>query len=272
MKIRLTWSTTNDYLLFDAINEQLALWFIQTSQRLGNQYSTADMVTDIPHRAQDTIKLIDEITTDIERVNKFLVSMKQQPVLLPTDWYDQTQLNALHKNWARTRYEWPKLSSMLYKIDPALFDSYHRMNCHIHLIENSFEYHFRDPSHWRVDNPFKDIAYQWEHCHLAVKYPGHGREAFEKFRNLDDNTEDMELDNCNWDNIDPALTVNLTRPYTINPPEEFLAWCRDKNLMPHTNTIPLGNLVNWRSELTNARVLFTKNIRIPENYFSLTAD
>ena len=270
MKIKLCWSNTNDCLLFDAFNEQLALWFIETSQQLGNNYSTADMVTDIPKRSQDTSKLINEISNDIDRVNKFLVSMKQQPVPKPTNWCDQAQLNALHKNWARTRYEWPKLSAMLYKIDPTLFDSYHRMNCHIHLIEDSFNYHFRDPTHWRVDNPFKDTAYSWEHCHLAIRYPGHGREAFEKFKNLDDNIEDMELDNCNWDNIDPALTVSLTRPYTITPPGEFLAWCQDKNLKPHTSTIPLGNLFNWQTELTDARSMFMKNLQVPGNYFSLT--
>ena len=270
MKIKLHWSKTNDYLLFDAINEQLVLWFVETSQQLGNNYSLANMVTDLPHRAENTTTLIKEISNDIDRVNEFLVSMKQLPVSKPTDWYDQTQLNILHKNWAHTRYTWPKLSSMLYKIDPTLFDSYHRMNCHIHLIENSFEYQFRDPTHWRVDNPYKDTAYEWAHCHLALKYPGHGREAFEKFRNLDDNLEDIELDNCNWDNIDPAITVSLTRPYSITPPAEFLTWGQDQILIPHTNTIPLGNLVNWRTELINARHVFTDNIGILENYFSLS--
>jgi hypothetical protein len=266
MKLKLLWTSTNDHLFFDVINEELTTWFINTTQQLGNQYSPGNMVTDDARRAHDTNKFVDELSNDVDRVNKFLISMKQPPVAKPNNWCDQQQLNALHKGWAQTRFDWPKLSSMLYKIDTTLFDSYHRMNCHIHVIETSFRYAFRDPTHWRVDNPFKDVPYDWEECHLSLKYPGHGREAFEKFKTCDDDDSDL----CNWDNIDGALTINLTRPYKITPPAEFLEWCKFKNLVPHTDTIPLGNLVDWATNLTNARGIFLKNMKIPGNYFSLS--
>jgi hypothetical protein len=269
MKIKLLWSNTGDHLLFDAINKDLAAWFIETSQQLGNNYSVANMVTDVPWRSQDTVKLIEEITYDIDRVNKFLVSMNQVPVNSPRNWNDQKQLNQLHKDWATTRFKWPKLTELLYKIDPSLFDSYHRMNCHIHLIEQSLLYDFRDPTHWRVTNPFKDVAYGWEACHLAISYPGHGRNAFEKFQNLDDDPANIEVDNVNWDNVDASLEVYLRRPYKITPPAEFLSWCDLNQLVPHTDNIPLGNITDWPNNLTNARELFMKNNKIADNPFSL---
>jgi hypothetical protein len=272
MKIKLCWSLTGDYLLFNVINKDIAEWFIDTSQQLGNNYLIGDMVTDLPHRHQDTEKLIKEISDDVDKINNFIVkTIKQSPINKPTDWCNQIQLNALHKDWASTRQKWPKLTELLYKIDPTLFDSYHRMNCHIHLIEHSFEYVFRDSSHWRVDNPFNKNVYDWEECHLSIKYPGHGRHAFEKFENLDEDLENIETDNVNWDNIDPAINIKLRRPYKLTPPPEFLSWCEANHLLPHTSNIPLGNLVDWHSDLTNARHLFIKNNKIPKNYFSLNA-
>lgn len=271
MRIKLLWAVTNDELMFDAHHPDLVEWFVTTSQQLGNNYSVSDMATDVPRRSRNNEQLIKEIDNDIDRVNEFIVrTMKQPPVDKPTNWCEQTQLNKLHKNWAVTRKKWPTLDKLLYKIDPSLFDSYHRMNCHIHLIENSFLYHFRDPRHWRVDNPFKDTTYEWEECHMALFYPGHGRTAFEKFKNLDEDLENFEIDNVNWNNVDPSININLVRPYKKQPPTEFLSWCNKYNVIPHNEFLPLGNLVDWRNNLTNARQLFMKNIKIPNNNFSLT--
>lgn len=269
MQIELVWKKTQDRLLFDVINLDLTSWFVDISQRLGNCYGIADQKTDQPKRQQDTEKLILEITNDITQVNKFFVSMRQPEIALPNNWCDQTQLNHLHKKWAQTRKVWPQLPNMLYKLDKLLYDNYQEMNCHIHLIEDSFSYKFRDASNWRVNNVFKNNTYEWQVCHLAIAYPGHGRNAFEKFQNIDDELEDIEIDNCNWDNVDAFVSVNLGRPYQLTPPTEFLAWCQDKKLVPHTHTLPLANLSDWRNTLTLARTVFMNNIKIPNNYFSL---
>jgi len=269
MQIELVWNKTQDRLLFDVINLDLAEWFVDTSQRLGNCYAVADQKTDQPKRTHNTEKLILEITHDIDQVNKFFASMRQPAISIPNNWCDQSQLNRLHKDWAHTRKAWPRLPNMLYKLDQLLFDSYQEMNCHIHLIENSFCYEFRDASHWRVDNVFRDHRYDWEACHLAIAYPGHGRSAFEKFENLDDDLEDIEIDNCNWDNVDAFVSVDLGRPYKLTPPPEFLEWCQERNLVPHTHTLPLANLADWRNTLTQSRTMFMNNTKIPNNYFSL---
>jgi hypothetical protein len=269
MKIQLTWALTNDMLLFDVINQDLATWFVQTSQQLGNQYGPGDQVIDAILKKSNTNKLIREEIDYIETVNKQLSLLKMPVFDLPSNWYDQRQLNKLHKDWAETRQKWPKLSDLFYKIDKKLFEAYQEMNCHIHLIEDSFFYRFRDPTQWRVDNPFKDSIYDWEVSHLYIIYPGHGREAFEKFRNMD-TCDDIYRDNVNWDNIDSAVEIKLVRPYKETPPQEFLDWCKEKKLTPHTKTLPLANLANWENDLTMARQITTENIKIPNNNFSLT--
>jgi hypothetical protein len=268
MEIKLTWKSTGDILLFNAINCDLAYWFVQTSHQLGNCFKTGDQVIDTIRKSLDTNNLIQEEIAYIETVNKQLSQLKMPIFNLPSNWYDQRQLNKLHKDWGETRLKWPKLTELFYKIDKKIFEAYQEMNCHIHLIEDSFLYRFRDPSHWRVDNPFKDNSYNWETCHLYINYPGHGRQAFEKFQNMD-TYEDIYRDNVNWDNVDSYVGIKLVRPYKETPPKEFLDWCKEKKLIPHNGKLPLGNLVDWEHNLTRAKQIMAENVIIKDNYFSL---
>lgn len=268
MYLKLSWQKTGDHLLFDVINPDLAEWFVQTSQRLGNQYSTADMVIDTLLAANSTQKLIQEEIAYIEHVNSKLQSLRMPVFEMPNNWYDQKQLNRLHKDWGETREKWPKLTEMFYKIDKKLFEAYQEMNCHIHLIENSFSYRFRDPRHWRQFNPFKNVSYDWEVSHLYIIYPGHGRFAYEKFANMDI-YDDFDRDDVNWNNIDAFIGINLVRPHKLTPPKEFLDWCAEKNLVPHAWNLPLANLVDWQADLARARQIMTENVTIQDNYFSL---
>lgn len=265
-QIKLSFQETGDSLFFDIINLELAHWFVQTSQRLGNRYSLGDQVVDEITRSNRP--LIDEEIDYVNLVNQQLEKLKIPTFELPTDWHDQKQLNKLHKDWGETRIKWPKLTKLFYKLDPRLFQAYQEMNCHIHFIENSFRWTFRDPTHWRESNPFKDVFYEWQVCHLYIMYPGHGREAFEKFRNMD-TYDDIYRDNVNWDNIDSALGINLVRPFKMTPPEEFLVWCQEKNLVPHREYTPLANLTDWEKNITMARQIIAKNVKIKNNYFCL---
>ena len=269
MKITATWHKTNDQILFDSVNDELCQWFVQVCQSKNTKFFIADMITDVPLKARPSLQLIEEISEAIDVVNAFMKKLRLQEFAKPTDWFDQYQLNRLHKDWARSRTEIPNLPVLMYKTDKALFDAYNQTNCHIHLIENSFHYDFRDnDNHWRMDNPFKDVFVDWQICNLSIPYPGHGREAFEKFRNFDQEVNVDDL--CNWDNIDSYVQINLVRPYQTTPPAEFLTWCQEKQLVPHTHTMPLANLSDWQNNLTQSRGVVTKNINIEDNYFTLT--
>lgn len=269
MQLKLVWNDTEDSLIFDVVNEQLTQWFVQTSNTLGsNEYTVGTQIVDELSKPLDTEKLIQEEIDYITKVNVYLRRLKMPEFIFPTSWYSQSELNRLHKDWAEHRLKWPKMSEVFYKIDPELFGAYQEMNCHIHFIEKSFRYKFRDEKYWRTDNPFKKQSYQWAVSNLYLTYPGHGRFAFEKFENLDTDN-DMWRDDCNWDNIDPFLEMNLVRPYNTNPPTEFLEWCKANNLVPHGSSIPLANLHDWKNTLTQARQVATKNVKIPNNSFSL---
>jgi hypothetical protein len=269
MKIKLKWHQTSDELLFDIINQDIAVWFVEQCQQLGeNKYSLGNQAVDMLSQSSNTEKLIKKQKECIAKVNQTLALLKMPLFKEPENYYDQHQLNHLHKDWAVTRKQWPKLPELFYKMDPELFDAYQGINGHIHFIERSFKYKFRDPGNWRAQNPFKSNFYDWESSHLYISYPGSGRCAIEKFQCMDTG-EDMERDNNNWDNVDAFIGMQLNRPYKMSPPPEFLAWCQEKNLVPSNNNIPLANLTNWKENLTNARQIVAKNVTIQNNYFSL---
>lgn len=269
MRLKLTWKATQDELLFDVINNDVVSWFVEKSNTHGkNRYESGDQVIDDLVKPQDTEILIKQEIEYVNTVNEILTKLKLPKFALPTNWFDQSQLNKLHKDWAETRIQQPRLTELLYKIDKRYYEAYQEMNCHIHLIERSFQYRFRDTTHWRIDNPFKDKFYEWNTCHLYLEYPGHGRNAYEKFQWIDDG-QDIERDTNNWDNIDSFLGMNLVRPYKVEPPQEFLEWCKQQNLVPHGYTLPLANLCDWRNQLDKARNIVTKNVKIADNYFLL---
>jgi hypothetical protein len=268
MKLKIIWQATGDELLFDITNKEFVKWFVEISQQRGNRYSVGDQIIDQISAPKNTQSLIDEEIKYIDTVNTALASLKMPIFAKPDNWYDQRQLNTLHKEWSKTKLKWPRLTELLYKLDKKLFEAYQEMNCHIHLIESSFVYSFRDQTNWRVPNPFKDQYFPWESSNLYVKYPGHGRFAFEKFVNLDV-YDDILDDDCNWDNVDAYIGMNFRRPYQKTPTTEFLNWCKEKNLVPFDGTISLGNLADWEHSLTTARQVNEKNVNITDNYFSL---
>jgi len=69
-RIKLSFQQTGDTLFFDIINLELAHWFVQTSQRLGNRYSLGDQVVDEIQRSDRP--LIDEEITYVNLVNQQL--------------------------------------------------------------------------------------------------------------------------------------------------------------------------------------------------------
>jgi len=269
MRLKLTWNKTNDSILFDAHHEKFTTWFVETSQEKGNRYKSGGQLVDEFFFPRNTQQFIQEEIEYIDTVNEILGKLKLPLFQKPENWYDQRQLNTLHKAWADTRAKIPKLSDLLFKIDNKYFQAYQEMNCHIHLIEQSFNYAFRDSTNWRVDNPFKRDLFTWQVSNLYVEYPGHGRFAFEKFQNLDI-YQDIWEDDCNWDNIDAFVGINLRRPYQATPPAEFLEWSQQKNLVPLPGSLSLGNLCDWEKNLTLARQTLEENVIINDNYFSLS--
>lgn len=269
MQFLISFTQSDDVVLFDSINPALVEWFIESSKQNGNTYSLGDQEIDKLNRSNDTDLLIQQEIDYINKVNSILKISKMPQLAMPDNWHNQQQLNRLHKDWANTRIKWPKLTELIYKkFGKDSFTAYQEMNCHIHLIENSYKYVFRDSTNWRLDNPFKNQFFNWHECNIYIKYPGHGREAFEQFTNLDIG-KDMFDGMVNWDNIDALIGVNLKRPYEQSVPVEFSIWCKNHNIVAHRGTLPLGNLTDWENNLTKARQVFNKNVKIPGNCFKL---
>jgi hypothetical protein len=265
MKLRLTWTKTGDYFDIVAANFELAEWYVDASRRQDNRLETN-------HYAEEpkssTVEILTQsIKNNIDYVNVFFKKLKIQ--LLPTslNLFDQNNINQIHKEWVYINQIHEKIDILFYKIDPKLFDTFHTINRQLHLLEQSFCYHFRGVNTWREPNPFSNQIFDIGVHNVTLLYCDHGRNAWEKFVVGELNPNDHEL--SQWKTIGSNVSIKLIKPYVQSFPTEFVEYCANHNIKPVSNQLPLGNLADI-SQLTQARMVMNNNLTQQDNYLIIT--
>lgn len=264
MKYCLVWQATGDEFLVDSIDEELSQWYAEQAIRNNSKYAKSMFQTDF--ETNDILQLIEDSNKDLDTINAILVKCKL-PLLIKPNWFNQWELNKLHKQWVGIQLSNLKFDSMLYKIDPELFNAYSRINRRLHQIENSFKFHLRDINLWRTKNPFEGKTYPTGVFNVSIAYTDHGRNSMEKFINFDEDPNDEELGS--WKTIGGSLVINLVKPYEKPYPQEFLNYCKQHSIPVQDMFVPFGNLVDCRNNLTTVREIMTRNYYIPDNYMSI---
>ena len=254
MNFKLYWTKTGDEFEATAINNGLTQWFIDQCQ---GQFT---VVNDPGTSAVETI------ITDIQRVNAALTKLHLPLIELPANTLDQNKINQVHKQWVGIHRTHPNLDTLLYKIDPTLFDSFHATNNKVHEIERSFNYALRTTDFKKHINPFHEQDFAPGVFNISLIYSDFGRNSWEKFVNGDNTPNDAEL--SQWEYIGEYINIELVRPYTITWPTEFVTWCQQHNIKPVFNKLPLGNIEE--TQLTQAREIMERNFRQSDNYLRIT--
>jgi hypothetical protein len=66
------------------------------------------------------------------------------------------------------------------------------------------------------------------------------------------------------------VQINPARPYKLGAPIDFILWCQEHNIVPHNVNLPIGNLVDWKNNLTKARSILRVNREQKDNYFNFS--
>jgi hypothetical protein len=254
MKFKLYWTETGDEFEATAIDDELTAWFID---QCPGQFK---VVNDPSTTAAKTI------IADVQRVNQALAKLHLPPIVPPTNTLDQGELNRVHKQWVGIHRTHPNLDTLLYKIDPTLFDSFHSTNNKVHEIERSFNYALRTTDFKKHLNPFKEQEFHPGVFNISLIYSDFGRNSWEKFVNGDNTPNDAEL--SQWEYIGEYVNIELVRPYTITWPVKFTNWCQQHSIKPVFNKLPLGNIEE--SQLTHAREVMERNFLRLNNYLHIT--
>lgn len=261
MTYRLTWTKTGDYFDVNPIDSELSAWFVEQCKLHESGFKTNVFSTD--RQTSTATQLIEQTATDLMSVNTLLAKFKL-PLLEIENWFDQTQLNQLHKDWIMLLRDNSNIEHAMFNIDEQVFDAFHRINRQVHSLESMFVYEMRCPSLWREPNPFIDRLFDTGVFNVSILYVDHGRNAKEKFVNFDDEPNDHEL--SPWRNIGANIEINLARPYFTQQPKAFLEYCAKHGIAAQDDRLPFGNLVDCKSNLANARQVMNRNHILADNY------
>lgn len=261
---RFSWTQTGDSFDVEPVHEDLSSWFVEQCDIHGNEFSTG--VYDTDYVTQSVEHTIERAKQALHSTNTVLQKFKF-PTLNEPDWYDQQQLNSLHKSWINTMQVNPGLETVLFHMNRDAFDKFHELNRLIHVIENSFRYELRNSLAWRLPNPFPAEQFDTGVFNVSILYVDHGRNAMEKFKNFDLDPNDNEL--SPWRYIGGSLEINLARPYKELKPQEFVEYCWRHNIKPQPDRLPFGNLVNCAETLAHARKVMSTNYQIADNFLTI---
>lgn len=265
MNFKIYWTQTGDEFQIESNDDELTSWYVEQCAIWDSKFTIEVFSEDQQPTNVDGI--IDLIRQNVILVNNTLSRLKLSPLVLPNNFFDQFQINQLHKDWISLVRKHPKLENLLYKIDVKLFDSFHALNRQIHKLEESFCYRLRSREPRREINPFTNKLFTPGTYNIELEYVDFGRSSFSKFVNFDLTPNDHEL--SQWMYIGENISINLVKPYQHEHSSEFITYCAKHSITPVTDKLPLGNLKDVDKTLTYAREVMDRNIILNDNYLRI---
>jgi len=130
----------------------------------------------------------------------------------------------------------------------------------VHRLENSFvDLEFKAEKKWEVfSNPFlENMITNNDVINFSFGYTYVGRQYYNKFKFFD--TELECPDNYNYENLEFAFQINLSKPESIPFSNEALQWANKKNIKLVAEQIPIGNVIDLEDKLFDYRKILYKN-------------
>jgi len=288
MNFSLVFENTNDELPFMVVNnkEVFRLFLEQIDSRNQNSFSFED----------GTYRLIDKNIANlhwaISKTNEVLYDLINVSFAQPTDlveYLDQKFLNNIHSDWVFSHrnsinideyrfngdLQKSKLGCQLHELYPdnirviqtapaleklGYLYPFHEVNLGVHRLESSFsKIEFLADDKWEVfDNLHIDsMITNNDIVNFSFGYTYVGRQFYNKFRFFD---TDLEYpDNFNYEQLELAFQVSLSRPETIPFSKEAREWADKKGIALVAEQIPIANLVDIDKNLFEYRKIIYRN-------------
>ena len=291
MKFSLVFDNSGDQIDFQTIyNEQILEYFINISERKGYNSFTDDGIV-----RNEVGKLLNEIHFSLSKSNEILYPLYDQLFSEHDDrldYLDQKILNKQHESWVESQYHVIDIDELRFSTDKEksrlgnqlheAYDDdtrkillaeamcklgyifpYEEVNMTVHRIEKFFNSNieFKSQAKWRVfRNIFEEeMISNNNFVNFSFGYTYVGRQYYDKWISFD--TELEFKDHYNYEHLEWAFQINLGRPQTIPYSPEFIEWCKRKNVLPISEQIPVGNVIDLEKHLHYYRVMLYKNSR-----------
>lgn len=139
---------------------------------------------------------------------------------------------------------------------------YREINLGVHRLEGGFSnIEFQADKKWEVfTNPLFDrIITNNDIINFSFGYTYVGRQYYNKFRFFDTNLECP--DNYNYELLEFAFQLNLSKPETIPFSKESLTWANEHKVKLVAEQIPIANLIDLDNNLFEYRKILYRNSR-----------
>jgi hypothetical protein len=290
MKFSLVFDNSGDTLPLEVkYNHSLFEYFVEQT----NQYNQNSFSND-RELFKELDKKITHLHWALSKTNEVLYDLVETSFKQHNDlenYLDQTFLNRIHSDWVfshrnevdidKLRFSnnlsQAKIGSRLHEIYPDETRSpnvapvlekigyiypYREVNMGIHRLEHSFKnLEFKADNKWDViDNPYTDrLVTNNDVINFSFGYTYVGRQYYNKFRFFDTKLECP--DHYNYETLEFAFQLNLSKPETIPFSREAMQWAEQQGIKLVAEQIPIANIINLEDNLFEYRKVLYRNSR-----------
>jgi hypothetical protein len=139
---------------------------------------------------------------------------------------------------------------------------YEEVNQGLHSLEQSFrKLEFKSDDKWEVfDNPYLDnIISNNDVVNFSFGYTYVGRQYYNKFKYFDSKLK--YLDHYNYETLEFAFQLNLSRTETIPFSPEAIHWANSQNIKLVAEQLPIANIIDLENNLFEYRKMLYRNSR-----------
>ena len=254
MYARLVWQPSGDSIKFRVVWPDLFLYWLG---RLDSYNSFECGVS------SDAMTIRDSLQANVHAIQAAPLGLPPLITEWPTDLFDQTQLNKLHRDWVAAGQRWSKLPLLLQQLN--LESAWRGINHDIHRLEGCFTWQFQNyrVHPWQIPNKFGTKFLDHATSNIMLAYDNLGRSSWEKFCNHD--TDGFDVDTNNFEMLSGKLEITLSKPIMWTRPENYSNWCALHNVPEVGSNMRIGNFDDDVRTLTTLRHLFVRNQNEPSN-------
>ena len=291
MQFCIEFVNSGDTIPFVAINPDILEYYVDHL----NQQKLNEFWIDNSEYCAGLSQLIDNLHQSLIENNIWFEQLFDQNFCTFTkeDYLNQKNLNYLHAAWVnaqsytydidakRKQFGYQGLSEQIHDMFPdserfpLLHDivnkigvktEFDKLNLYIHSIESSFSrLIFRCMIDWiEFPNPFDKKRINLDCCNLFLPFKHLGRSQYDKFINFDNELEYKDQNTFN--EMLGYVALSLSQPQTTSYSPEYISWCNQHNIPPIGESIPLGNIPNLVTNLTNYRIIILRNTVAGNNF------
>jgi hypothetical protein len=295
MIFSLVFENTGDSIPFRTISNQTADVLSYYVDNLNKQNLNKFTNNNIGNKINQTIA---NLNSTIINCNEFIYELLDQHIDTCTteEYLNQQILNKLHADWVksqtvkynilekRKKYNYSQQSELIHSMFPdeipeppvgviidklGVAEQYSNINVAVHKLELLFseiKFQVADQNWVEFTNPFGKDLLTNDVSNFSLAFNHLGRTLYNKFVYFDHTLE--YHDENSFDELLGFVELGLAPAQTIPLSVEYVDWCKIHNKIPSGDRLPIGNIPDLATHLTDYRKIIFRNTR-QNNFFSI---